>query len=67
MSHNIASLEAVHRWCLPGTPFLKGLIDIYAFVRFLRVPRWQDQSEFRSHIVRTSTHAVHDLEPPPAR
>lgn len=39
MSKACADLGAANRWCLTGTPIQNCLDDLFAQLRFLRVPR----------------------------
>jgi SNF2 family DNA or RNA helicase len=50
----IASLEALHRWCLTGTPIQNSLEDLGALVTFLKVPILENASTFRKHITNQS-------------
>lgn len=46
----IASLAAVHRWCLTGTPIQNSLEDLGALVAFLKVPILENAPTFRKYI-----------------
>ena len=46
----IASLHAVHRWCLTGTPIQNSLEDLGALVAFLKVPILENAPTFRKYI-----------------
>jgi SWI/SNF-related matrix-associated actin-dependent regulator of chromatin subfamily A3 len=46
----IASLSAVHRWCLTGTPIQNSLEDLGALVAFLKVPILENVPTFRKYI-----------------
>ncbi|KAH8652694.1 SNF2 family N-terminal domain-containing protein [Tricladium varicosporioides] len=50
----VASLAALHRWCLTGTPIQNDLEDLGALVAFLRVPILENASDFRRFITNHS-------------
>lgn len=50
------SLDAIHRWCLTGTPICNRLLDIFAHLRFLRQRPYNQIQEFRKHIIKTENH-----------
>ncbi|KAF8067663.1 SNF2 family N-terminal domain-containing protein [Lyophyllum atratum] len=49
-SRAVTSLQSTYRWCLTGTPIINSLVDIYGYVRFLKVRPWYDFKEFQHHI-----------------
>jgi hypothetical protein len=67
-SRAVTDLRAVYRWCLTGyvyqllfrrisnfvrsTPIINSLVDVYGYLRFLRIRPWYDFTEFQSHIGR---------------
>lgn len=51
----IASLSAIHRWCLSGTPIQNSLEDLGALVAFLKVPILENAPIFRKYIINQSS------------
>ncbi|KAF9003233.1 SNF2 family N-terminal domain-containing protein [Cyathus striatus] len=49
-SRAVCDLKAVYRWCLTGTPIINTLMDVYGYLRFLRIEPWCDIHEFRSRV-----------------
>ncbi|KAJ6631188.1 SNF2 family N-terminal domain-containing protein [Mycena sp. CBHHK59/15] len=50
VSRAVTELSAIYRWCLTATPIINGLLDVYGYIRFLRVRPWYDWSEFHGHV-----------------
>ncbi|KAI0098178.1 SNF2 family N-terminal domain-containing protein [Nemania sp. FL0031] len=48
---SVASIPALHRWCLTGTPIQNSLEDLGALVSFLRVPILEKSPSFRKFII----------------
>ncbi|KAI1205005.1 SNF2 family N-terminal domain-containing protein [Annulohypoxylon truncatum] len=48
----IASISALHRWCLTGTPIQNSLEDLGALVSFLKVPILENPPTFRKFITK---------------
>ncbi|KAI0550333.1 SNF2 family N-terminal domain-containing protein [Xylaria curta] len=46
----VASIPALHRWCLTGTPIQNSLEDLGALVSFLKVPILEKAPTFRKFI-----------------
>ncbi|GAW19058.1 hypothetical protein ANO14919_085420 [Xylariales sp. No.14919] len=46
----VASIPALHRWCLTGTPIQNSLEDLGALVSFLKVPILENPQTFRKFI-----------------
>ncbi|KAI8630497.1 SNF2 family N-terminal domain-containing protein [Xylariaceae sp. FL1651] len=46
----VASIPALHRWCLTGTPIQNSLEDLGALVSFLKVPILENAPTFRKFI-----------------
>ncbi|KAI0192373.1 putative helicase, partial [Xylaria flabelliformis] len=46
----VASIAALHRWCLTGTPIQNSLEDLGALVSFLKVPILEKTPTFRKFI-----------------
>ncbi|KAJ7437384.1 P-loop containing nucleoside triphosphate hydrolase protein [Mycena galericulata] len=38
----VTELSSQHRWCLTATPIINSLVDVYGYLRFLRVRPWYD-------------------------
>ncbi|RDB16047.1 putative ATP-dependent helicase C23E6.02 [Hypsizygus marmoreus] len=49
-SRAITDLSGMYRWCLTGTPIINSLVDVYGYLRFLKIRPWYDFTEFQSHI-----------------
>jgi SWI/SNF-related matrix-associated actin-dependent regulator of chromatin subfamily A3 len=43
----VCALQAIHRWCLTGTPIQNRLEDLAALIQFLRVEPFDNFKEFR--------------------
>lgn len=39
-------VQAVHRWCLTGTPMMNGVQELYSLIRFLKIAPYHNQREF---------------------
>jgi SNF2 family DNA or RNA helicase len=52
VSRAVTDLSAKYRWCLTATPIVNSLIDVYGYLRFLKVRPWYDWTEFNSHVGR---------------
>lgn len=50
-SNAVCDLKSVFRWCLTGTPIFNGLLDIFPYIRFLRIRPYNDLREFRLHVI----------------
>ncbi|KAK7046715.1 putative ATP-dependent helicase C23E6.02 [Favolaschia claudopus] len=50
VSRAVSELDAKHRWCLTATPIVNSLVDVYGYLRFLRIRPWYDWQEFNGHI-----------------
>lgn len=51
-SRAVTDLRAAYRWCLTGTPIINSIVDVYGYLRFLRIRPWYDWTEFQDHIGR---------------
>lgn len=51
----LASISALHRWCLTGTPIQNSLNDLGALVSFLKVPVLEKAPTFRKLITNPAT------------
>lgn len=49
-SRSVATLEAVYRWCLSGTPIQNRIDELYPQLRFLRVAPYCDERRFQTEI-----------------
>ncbi|TFK39291.1 SNF2 family N-terminal domain-containing protein [Crucibulum laeve] len=49
-SRAAAELRSIYRWCLTGTPIINSLVDVYGYLRFLKVRPWYDFTEFQRHV-----------------
>ncbi|KAI1273043.1 SNF2 family N-terminal domain-containing protein [Xylaria sp. FL0933] len=47
----VASIPALHRWCLTGTPIQNSLEDLGALVSFIKVPILENAPTFRKFIM----------------
>ncbi|KAI0805705.1 SNF2 family N-terminal domain-containing protein [Xylaria sp. FL0064] len=47
----VASIPALHRWCLTGTPIQNSLEDLGALVSFVKVPILENAPTFRKFIM----------------
>ena len=36
-SQGVHQINAIHRWCLTGTPMMNGVTELYPLIRFLRI------------------------------
>ncbi|KAJ6571813.1 SNF2 family N-terminal domain-containing protein [Mycena capillaripes] len=52
VSRAVTDLSAKYRWCLTATPIVNSLVDVYGYLRFLKVRPWYDWTEFNSHVGR---------------
>ncbi|KAJ7149019.1 P-loop containing nucleoside triphosphate hydrolase protein [Mycena crocata] len=52
LSRAVTDLSAKYRWCLTATPIINTLVDVYGYLRFLKVRPWYDWTEFNSHVGR---------------
>ena len=48
----VRNLEAMHHWCLTGTPISNKVEDLGALVSICRVPLLQERAVFREHVVK---------------
>lgn len=39
-------VNAVHRWCLTGTPMMNGVHELYSLIKFLKIAPYHNQKEF---------------------
>lgn len=39
-------LNAVHRWCLTGTPMMNGVHELYSLIKFLKIAPYHNHKEF---------------------
>lgn len=39
-------LNAIHRWCLTGTPMMNGVHELYSLIKFLKIAPYHNQKEF---------------------
>lgn len=47
-----ASLNALHRWCLSGTPMMNNIGELHALISFLKIPPYNDAEKFNREIKR---------------
>ncbi|KAJ7484700.1 SNF2 superfamily protein [Mycena latifolia] len=52
VSRAVTELSAIHRWCLTATPIINSLVDVYGYLRFLKIRPWYDWTEFHGHVGR---------------
>ena len=45
-SQGACLLESLYRWCLTGTPMMNGVEELYALIKYLRIPPFNNQSVF---------------------
>ncbi|KAJ7136080.1 SNF2 family N-terminal domain-containing protein [Mycena epipterygia] len=50
VSRAVTDLSAIYRWCLTATPIVNSLVDVYGYLRFLKIRPWYDWKEFNSHV-----------------
>ncbi|KAK0701293.1 SNF2 family N-terminal domain-containing protein [Lasiosphaeris hirsuta] len=50
----IVSIQAMHRWCLTGTPIQNSVEDLGALVSFLHLPILQNATTFRKYVATPS-------------
>lgn len=39
-------VNAIHRWCLTGTPMMNGVHELYSLIKFLKIAPYHNQKEF---------------------
>lgn len=47
-----AKLQALHRWCLSGTPMMNNIGELHALISFLKIPPYNDAEKFNREIKR---------------
>ncbi|KAJ7128105.1 SNF2 superfamily protein, partial [Mycena filopes] len=51
-SRAVTELSSIYRWCLTATPIVNSLVDVYGYIRFLKIRPWYDWAEFNGHVGR---------------
>jgi len=54
----LTALQAVHHWCLTGTPISNKVEDLGALLRFCRVPLLEDRKCFRNSIAKPTKRSL---------
>ena len=64
---SVNQLRTINRWCLTGTPIQNRISDAFAYIQFLRFPKYSKWSDFSRSIgkpfidIRYREHALHRL------
>ncbi|KAK0737532.1 SNF2 family N-terminal domain-containing protein [Apiosordaria backusii] len=46
-SKGVHKINAIHRWCLTGTPMMNNVSELYPLIRFLRIKPFSDHRHFQ--------------------